>query len=121
MWAAIKPLLHELVDDPTRLAGGDAVDVDEHIWHHQPRPGKGPKEQTGIVNLPPRAHPFRPTPSLLKGPPPRSWLHCSERCSSWEHPLAAAIIAGAQVWNLALPVATAFDSITADRTERHPC
>ena len=51
VWAAIKPLLAELADDPDRLAGVDTVGVDEHIWHHQPRPGKGPKEQTGIVDL----------------------------------------------------------------------
>ena len=51
VWQAIKPLLEELADDPDRLAGVDTVGVDEHIWHHQPRPGKGPKEQTGIVDL----------------------------------------------------------------------
>ena len=51
VWAAIKPILDELADDPDRLAGVDTVGVDEHIWHHQPRPGKGPKEQTGIVDL----------------------------------------------------------------------
>ena len=51
VWEAIKPLLEELADDPDRLAGVDTVGVDEHIWHHQPRPGKGPKEQTGIVDL----------------------------------------------------------------------
>ena len=44
VWDAIKPLLAELADDPDRLAGVDTVGVDEHIWHHQPRPGKGPKE-----------------------------------------------------------------------------
>ena len=51
MWAAIKPLLEKLVDDPGRLADVDTVGVDEHVGHHQPRPGKGPKEQTGIVDL----------------------------------------------------------------------
>ena len=51
VWEAIKPLLEELADDPDRLTGVDTVGVDEHIWHHQPRPGKGPKEQTGIVDL----------------------------------------------------------------------
>jgi len=51
VWAAITPLLAELADDPNRLAGVDTVGVDEHVWHHQPRPGKGPKEQTGIVDL----------------------------------------------------------------------
>ena len=44
VWEAIKPLLEELADDPGRLAGVDILGVDEHIWHHQPRPGKGSKE-----------------------------------------------------------------------------
>ena len=51
VWEAIKPILAVLADDPDRLVGVDTVGVDEHIWHHQPRPGKGPKEQTGIVDL----------------------------------------------------------------------
>ena len=51
VWEAIKPLLAELADDPDRLVGVDTVGVDEHIWHHQSRAGKGPKEQTGIVDL----------------------------------------------------------------------
>jgi transposase len=51
VWEAIKPLLAELSDDPNRLTGVHTVGVDEHIWHHQPRPGKGPKEQTGVVDL----------------------------------------------------------------------
>jgi len=63
VWEAIKPLLDELVDDPDRLAGVDTVGVDEHIWHHQPRPGKGPKEQTGIVDL--TRHDGRPRARLL--------------------------------------------------------
>ena len=44
VWETIKPLLEELADDPDRLTGVDTVGVDEHIWHHQPRTGKGPKE-----------------------------------------------------------------------------
>src|SRR5215218_432289 len=51
VWEAIKPLLEELADDPGRLAGVDTLGVDEHIWHHQPRPGKGAKEMTGMVDL----------------------------------------------------------------------
>ena len=51
VWTAIKPLLAELADDPNRLTGVDTVRVDEHIWHHRSRPRKGPKEQTGIVDL----------------------------------------------------------------------
>lgn len=63
VWAAIKPLLEKLVDDPGRLADVDTVGVDEHVWHHQPRPGKGPKEQTGIVDL--TRHNGRPHARLL--------------------------------------------------------
>ena len=51
MWDAIAPLLAELAEDPDRLAGVDTIGVDEHLWHHQPRPGKGPKEMTGMVDL----------------------------------------------------------------------
>lgn len=47
-WEASKPLLEELADDPGRLAGVPTLGVDEHIWHHEPRPGKGPKEMTGM-------------------------------------------------------------------------
>ena len=51
VWEAIKPLLAELADDPARLEGVSVLGVDEHIWHHAPRPGKGPKELTGMVDL----------------------------------------------------------------------
>jgi transposase len=51
VWDAIAPLLRELADDPDRLAGVDTIGVDEHIWHHQPRPRRGPKEFTGMVDL----------------------------------------------------------------------
>lgn len=51
LWDAIKPLLSELAEDPARLAGVQVLGVDEHIWHHAPRPGKGPKELTGMVDL----------------------------------------------------------------------
>jgi transposase len=70
VWAAVKPLLEELADDPARLAGVDTVGVDEHIWHHRPRPGKGPKEQTGIVDLTRRNG--RPRARLLDLVPGRS-------------------------------------------------
>ena len=40
VWAAIKPLLAEFANDPNRLTGVDTVGVDEHIWHHQPRPSR---------------------------------------------------------------------------------
>ncbi len=51
LWDAIAPLLDALADDPARLAGVGVLGVDEHIWHHAPRPGKGPKELTGMVDL----------------------------------------------------------------------
>jgi transposase len=51
VWDAIRPLLAELADDPDRLAGVEVLGVDEHIWHHTPKPGKGPKELTGMVDL----------------------------------------------------------------------
>jgi transposase len=51
LWSAIKPLLRGLADDPARLEGVAVLGVDEHIWHHAPRPGKGPKELTGMVDL----------------------------------------------------------------------
>ena len=35
VWTAIKPLLDELADDRARLAGVDAVGVDEHIVRHE--------------------------------------------------------------------------------------
>jgi transposase len=51
VWVAIAPLLAELADDPARLAGVEVLGVDEHIWHRSPKPGKGPKELTGMVDL----------------------------------------------------------------------
>ena len=51
VWDAIEPLLEDLADDPARLAGVAILGVDEHIWHHAPRPGRGPKELTGMVDL----------------------------------------------------------------------
>ncbi|MBA2455397.1 MAG: transposase, partial [Nocardioidaceae bacterium] len=46
LWQAVKPLLIDLADDPARYAGVAVLGVDEHIWPHSPRPGKGPKELT---------------------------------------------------------------------------
>jgi len=51
VWDAISPLLAELADDPARGEGVAVLGVEEHIWHHAPRPGKGPKELTGMVDL----------------------------------------------------------------------
>ena len=70
VWDAIAPLLAELADNPDRLLGVDTLGVDEHIWHHQPRPGKGPKEMTGITDLTRRNG--RPQTRLLDLLPGRS-------------------------------------------------
>lgn len=70
VWAAIKPLLEQLADDPDRLAGIDTVGVDEHIWHHRPRKGKPAKEMTGMVDL--TRHDGRPRARLLDLVPGRS-------------------------------------------------
>jgi transposase len=70
VWDAIAPLLAELADNPDRLLGVDTLGVDEHIWHHQPRPGKGPKEMTGITDLTRRNG--RPQTRLLDLIPGRS-------------------------------------------------
>jgi hypothetical protein len=35
VWDAIAPLLHELAEDPARLAGVDTLGVDEHIVRHE--------------------------------------------------------------------------------------
>jgi transposase len=71
VWSAIKPLLTALADDPARLAGVEVLGVDEHIWHHAPRPGKGPKELTGMVDLT-RDDKGKPTARLLDLVPGRS-------------------------------------------------
>lgn len=55
LWDTIRPLLEQLADDPARYQGVEVLGVDEHIWHHSPRPGKGPKELTGMVDLTKRA------------------------------------------------------------------
>jgi transposase len=61
LWAAIRPLLKEMAEDPTRFTGVRTLGVDEHLWHHvSTRPveagGRGPKELTGIVDLTRDAH-----------------------------------------------------------------
>jgi len=70
VWDAVKPLLDELAADPSRLVGVDTLGVDEHIWPHRPRPGKPPKELTGIVDLTRRNG--RPVARLLDLVPGRS-------------------------------------------------
>ena len=75
LWNAIQPLLVELADDPARYEGVAVLGVDEHIWHHSPRPGKGPKELTGMVDLTKRTDPAgnkKPQARLMDLVPGRS-------------------------------------------------
>jgi transposase len=89
VWDAIRPLLAELADDPDRLTGVDTVGVDEHIWHHQPRPGKGPKEFTGIVDLTRRNG--KPRARLLDLVPGRSGKAYADWLNARGEPFTAGI------------------------------
>ena len=51
VWSHIKPCLQAASDDPARFAGVRVLGVDEHVWHHQDRHRRGPREFTGIVDL----------------------------------------------------------------------
>ena len=51
VWSHIKPFLQAAADDPARFAGVRVLGVDEHVWHHQDRRRRGPRELTGIVDL----------------------------------------------------------------------
>ena len=51
VWSHIKPCLQAASDDPARFAGVRVLGVDEHVWHHQDRRRRGPRELTGIVGL----------------------------------------------------------------------
>ena len=50
VWSHIKPCLQAASDDPARFAGVQVLGVDEHVWHHQDRRRRGPRELTGIVD-----------------------------------------------------------------------
>ena len=50
VWSHIKPCLQAASDDPARFAGVRVLGVDEHVWHHQDRHRRGPREFTGIVD-----------------------------------------------------------------------
>lgn len=52
LWRAVKPELECLAGDPTRFAGVTSLGVDEHIWHYGDVRERGPKELTGMVDLP---------------------------------------------------------------------
>ena len=51
VWSHIKPCLQAASDDPARFAGVQVLGVDEHVWHHQDRRRRSPRELTGIVDL----------------------------------------------------------------------
>ena len=51
VWSHIKPCLQAASDDPARFAGVRVLGVDEHVWHHQDRRRRGPRELTSIVDL----------------------------------------------------------------------
>ena len=51
VWSHIKPCLQAASDDPARFTRVQVLGVDEHVWHHQDRRRRGPRELTGIVDL----------------------------------------------------------------------
>ena len=51
VWSHIKLCLQAASDDPDRFAGVRVLGVDEHVWHHQDRRRRGPRELTGTVDL----------------------------------------------------------------------
>ena len=72
VWSHIKPCLQAASDDPARFAGVQVLGVDEHVWHHQDRRRRGPRELTGIVDLTRgKDHPT----ARLSGPGPRKVWH----------------------------------------------
>ena len=50
VWSHIKPCLQAASDDPARFTGVQVLGVDEHVWHHQDRRRRGPRELTGIMD-----------------------------------------------------------------------
>ena len=72
VWSHIKPCLQAASDDPARFAGVRVLGVDEHVWHHQDRRRRGPRELTGIVDL--TRGEDHPTARLI-GPGPRKVWH----------------------------------------------
>jgi transposase len=80
LWEAVVPILTDLAGDPARFEQVSILGVDEHVWHHTPRPGKGPKELTGMVDLSRDAHGHSRARLLdlvpgRSGPAYAGWLH----------------------------------------------
>lgn len=44
VWSHIKPCLQAASDDPARFAGVRVLGVDEHVWNHQDRRRRDPRE-----------------------------------------------------------------------------
>ena len=76
VWSHIKPCLQAASDDPTRFTGVQVLGVDEHVWHHQDRRRRGPRELTGIVDL--TRGKDHPTARLLDLIPGRVWHRVQE-------------------------------------------
>ena len=49
VWSHIKPCL-QAASEPRPLRRRAGIGVDEHVWHHQDRRRRGPRELTGIVD-----------------------------------------------------------------------
>ena len=72
VWSHIKPCLQAASDDPARFAGVQVLGVDEHVWHHQDRRRRGPREFTGIVDHSRGGS----SHGKVVGPGPRKVWHC---------------------------------------------
>ena len=72
VWSHIKPCLQAASDDPARFAGVRVLGVDEHVWHHQDRRRRGPREFTGIVDHSRGGS----SHGKVVGPGPRKVWHC---------------------------------------------
>ena len=71
VWSHIKPCLQAASDDPARFSGVRLLGVDEHVWRHQDRRRRGPRELTGIVDL--TRGKDHPTARLSESGPRKVW------------------------------------------------
>ena len=115
LWEAIKPMLVELADDPDRYVGVAVLGVYEHIWHHAPRPGKGPKQLTGMVDLT-KTDDGKPQARLLDLVPGRS----GPAYAGWLQARGEAFATGIQVATLDPFAGTPTPSLTSSPTPS-PC
>ena len=82
VWSHIKPCLQAASDDPTRFTGVQVLGVDEHVWHHQDRRRRGPRELTGIADL--TRGKEHPTARLLDLIPGRSGTVYKNWLGAWQ-------------------------------------